>query len=141
MHDKNNVMIFQKKKLSNGQELIMSFQSTHAAGDRYQVVFEAVIYVDIEASYFDNEILRDLNHENVIQLLGDRTSYHYSKTRNFVAGEEKDRILECLKKQFLESSLKYLSSPVFPLKLIKRNYMTAKKEAVIRIKREAYLNT
>ncbi len=141
MHDKNNVMIFQKQKLANGQDLIMSFRSTHTAGDRYQVVFEASIEVQIKVPFFDNKILSNLNPENVIQLLGDKTSYHYSKTRNFVAREEKDNILEDLKQQFLESSLAYLSSPVFPLKLIKRNYLAAEKEAVIRIKREAYLNT
>ncbi|MFC1495364.1 hypothetical protein ACFL6W_08795 [Thermodesulfobacteriota bacterium] len=140
MNNKNNGKIVEKKKLVNGLDLIMSFQSIPIAGDRYQVVFEVVINAEIKEAYFDNELLSDLNPENVIRLLGDKTPYQYSKVRNFVAGDEKGNILEGLKQQFLESNLTYLSSPLFPVKLIKRNYMKAEKEEIIRIKKKAYLN-
>jgi hypothetical protein len=129
----------QKKKLANGLYLVMFFKSIHAAGDRFQVVFEAVVDVEIKESYFNGDVLSDLNPENVRQMLGNKTSFHYSKTRNFVAEDEKDSILEDMKEQFLKNSFNYLSSPRFPLKLIKRNYIKAEKEEMIRINREKYL--
>ena len=41
-------ILSEKKKLANGLCLMMSFKSIHAAGDRYQVVFEAAVDVDIK---------------------------------------------------------------------------------------------
>jgi len=139
MSKANNRKIFEKKKLNNNLDLMMSFQSIHTAGDRYQVTFESVIDVEIKEDYINDDILSELKPENVRRLLGKKTTFKYSKTRNFVAEDEKADILEDLKQQFLDINLGYLSSPMFPVKLIKRNYMIAQKEDMIRARRDALL--
>lgn len=127
------------QKLANGLDLVMTFKRIHAAGDRYQVIFEAVINVGIRKEYLEHEMLGDIKPDDVRRLLGERTTYIYSKTRNFIAGSEKEDVLENLKQQFLDTGFSYISSPVFPLKLIRRSYMTAVKEEMIRLKREEFL--
>ena len=141
MNNKNNEKIFEKKKLANGLYLMMSFKSIYTAGDRYQVVFRAAVDVEIKDSYFNYEVLIDLNPSNARKLLGDKTSFEYSKTRNFVAEDEKDSLLKDMKDQFLESSITYLSSQAFPMKLIKRNYIKAEQEEMIRLKKEKYFSS
>ena len=83
--------------------------------------------------------MNNLDISKVTSILGNSTSYSYSKTRNFIAQDEKDKIFEDMKQQFLDTSLQYISSPSFPAKLIKRNYVIGEKEEMIRLQREAYL--
>lgn len=141
MNNKNSEKIFERTELDNGLELKISFKSIYTAGDRYQVVFKAAIDVEIKDSYFNDEVLIDLNPGNARKLLGDKTSFNYSKTRNFIAEDEKDSLLKDMKDQFVESSIAYLSSQAFPMKLIKRNYIKAEQEEMIRLKKEKYFSS
>ena len=129
----------EKITLDNKLELMIFSSYKHTAGDRCQVTFEAGIDVEIKEDYFKDQALNDPDIRKVISLLGDKTSYRYSKTRNFIAEVEKDKIFEDLKQQFLDNNLRYISLLSFPAKLIKRNYVIAEKEDMIRQQREAYL--
>ncbi len=128
-----------KNGLENNLELVIFSRFKHIAGDRCQVTFEASIDVDIKEDYFRDEILNNLDISKVTSILGNSTSYSYSKTRNFIAQDEKNNIFEDMKQQFLDTSLQYISSPSFPAKLIKRNYVIGEKEEMIRLQKEAYL--
>ena len=129
-----------KSALENNLELVIFLRYKHTAGDRCQVTFEAEIDVEIKEEYFEDRVLNNLNINNVRSLLGEKTSYCYSKTRNFVTEDERDKIFSDLKQQFLDNSFSYISSHSFPAKLIKRNYVLAEKDEMIRLKREEYLN-
>ena len=131
--------LFEKRLLENNLKLVIFSHYIHTAGDRCQVTFEAAIDVEIKEEYFKFTALDNLVISEVTSILGDKTSYSYSKTRNFIPEDEKGKIFEDLKQQFLENNLTYISSPSFPSKLIKRNYIIAEKEEMIRKQREAYL--
>ena len=139
MNIKEKKELFEKIKLKNGLDLIILVLYKHTAGDRCQVTFEAEIDVKINEEYLKDQSLGNLDITNIKNLLGEKTSYLHSKTRNFISEAEKDIIFEGLKQQFLDNNLPYISSPSFPAKLIKRNYILAEKEDRIRLQREEYL--
>jgi hypothetical protein len=139
MEMKETKKIYEKIRLENNLDLAIFAGFKHTAGDRCQIKFEAVIDVDINKDLFEYQALNNLDMNKVMTLLGDKTSYSYSKIRNFIAEEEKEEIFEELRQQFLENNLEYISSLSFPAKLIKRNYLLAEKEEMIRLQREAYI--
>jgi hypothetical protein len=139
MEMKENKEPSEKRTLENNLELLVFSRFNHTAGDRCQVNLESRIDVDIKKEYFEDRSLNNLDIKRVKSILGERTSYSYSKTRNFIAEDEKGEIFEELKQQFLETNLAYISSPSFPAKLIRRNFLVAEKEEMIRRRREAYL--
>ena len=139
MNVEENKELIEKNTLENNLELIIFRRYKHTAGDRCQVTFEAGIDVEIKGEYFEDQALNNLDIDNARALLGEKTSYCYSKTRNFVAESERGKIFSDLKQQFLDNSLTYISSPSFPARLIKRNYTIAQKEEMIRLQQEAYL--
>ena len=130
--------LIKKYKLKNNLDLVIFFYCRHTAGDRYQITFEAEIDIEIKEEFFNRKALNGVDIKDVRTLLGNRTSYKYSKTRNFIADNEKDKIFEEMKQQFLENNRSYISSPSFPEKLIKRNYVLAQKEEIIRLQRAAF---
>ena len=138
MDMKENKEVFERNTLENKLELVIYSRFKHTAGDRCQVTFEAGVDVVIKEEYFKDNALNNLDISRVMSLLGDKTSYSYSKTRNFIAEDEKDNVFEDLKQQFLDNNLAYISSPSFPAKLIKRNYVIAEKEEINKLNREAY---
>ncbi len=135
---KRNKEPFEKKRLKNNLDIVMYFHNKYTAGDRCQVTFEAEIDVEIKGEYFINQALDAVDIDTVRSLLGNMVSYSYRKTRNFVEEKNKNKIFEELKWQFLENSLDYISSLSFPAKLIKRKYLLAQKDEMIRLQREAY---
>ena len=130
--------LFEKKRLNNDLDLVIYFLYKHIAGDRCQVTFEAEIDVEIKEDYFKDQVLNNLDINSVRSLLGEKTTYNYRKTRNFIAVDEKDKVFDDLKQQFLNSDLGYISSPSFPVKLIKRNYILAQRDETNRLNKEAY---
>ena len=131
--------LLEKNTLENNLDMVIFSRFKHTAGDRCQVNFEAWIDVQIKEEYFKDQSLNNLELNSVKSLLGEKTSYIYSKTRNFIPEDEKEKIFEDMRRQFLDNNLTYISSPSFPARLIKRNYITAEKEERIRLQREAYL--
>ena len=138
MEKQQDIKIIEKSSLENGLDLIIASTFKHTAGDRYQVTFEAEIEIEIKEDYFGSGVLNSLDVNRVKSLLGDNTVFKYSKVRNFIAGDEKEIVFEAMKKQFMDSTFAYISSDLFPLSLIKRNFFIAAKEEELRLKREAY---
>ena len=130
--------LFEKKRLDNDLDLVIYLFYERIAGDRCQVTFEAEIDVEIKEDYFKNQVLNNTDINSVRSLLGENTSYKYRKTRNFIAVNEKEKVFDDLKQQFLDSGLGYISSPAFPVKLIKRNYILAQRDETNRLNKEAY---
>lgn len=130
--------LFEKKRLNNDLDLVIYFRYKHTAGDRCQVTFKAEIDVEIKEDYFKDQVLNNLDLNSARSLLGEKTSYNYRKTRNFIALDEKEKVFDDLKQQFLDSDLCYISSPTFPVKLIKRNYLLAQRDETNRLNKEAY---
>ena len=128
----------EKKRLNNDLDLVIYFRYKRIAGDRCQVTFEAEIDVEIKEDHFKDQVLNNLDFNSVRSLLGEKTSYNYRKTRNFIAVDEKDKVFDDLKQQFLDSDLDYISSLTFPVKLIKRNYILAQRDETNRLNKEAY---
>ena len=127
-----------KKRLNNNLDLVIYFIYKHIAGDRCQVTFEAEIDVEIKEDYFKDRVLNNLDFKSVKSLLGEKTSYNYRKTKNFISLDEKDKVFDDLKQQFLDSDLGYISSQSFPVKLIIRNYILAQRDETNRSNKEAY---
>ena len=120
--------LFEMIKLKNGLALQMFYKSTHTAGDRYRVTFEARINVEVLPDYFTYADLSDFSFEDVRAILGNKTTYSYQKERNFIAEGQKTSVLETMKTDFLGTNLDYLSSKQFPYRLIKKNYLDALKK-------------
>ena len=97
MEVKKNRELSEKRALENNLELLIFSHFNHTAGDRCQVNFESRIDVDIKKKYFEDRVLNNLDINKVKSILGERTSYSYSKTRNFIAEDEKGKIFEELK--------------------------------------------
>ena len=117
--------LFEKIRLKNELDLQMFYRTRPVAGDRYQVTYEVRIDVVITPEYFTDRLLSDLNFQDVRSLLGDKTTFHYQKDRNFISGKDKTSILEKMRSDFLDTNFVYLSSRDFPYKLIKKNYRDA----------------
>jgi hypothetical protein len=111
--------------LENGLILQMFDLSRHVAGDRWLVSFKARIEVEVKPEYFTTNNRCAVPFENIRAVVGEKATYRYKKERNFIGEKEKDEALNGLKERFLETSLGYLSSPEFPLKLILRRYQEA----------------
>ncbi len=138
MERQQDIKNVEKNILENGLELVITSIIKHIAGDRCQVTFQAEIEIKIESDYFKNDVRNSPDVEKVKSLLGSSTVFRYSKVRNFIAVDEKERVFDELKNQFLENTLAYISSDSFPLSMIKRNYSIAAKEEELRLRREEY---
>jgi hypothetical protein len=108
--------------LENGLTLEFYDASRPVAGDRWQVSMVAVIEVGVKPEYFKGQNSADGFLNDIRAAMGENTTYRYQKVRNFIAATEKDAVFRGLKQRFLETNLKYLSSPEFPRKLILKKY-------------------
>ena len=117
--------LIENMRLENGLILRMFDLSRHVAGDRWLVSFEARIEVEVKPQYFTANNKSAVPFENIRAVVGEKGTYRYKKERNFIDGKQKDEVLNGLKERFLATSLGYLSSPKFPLKLILRRYQDA----------------
>ena len=111
-----------KVRLENGLTLEMFDHSRHVAGDRWLVCFEARVAVEIKPVHFEGDNASGPHFEDILDLLGEKATYRYKKERNFIYEKEKGEVLHEMKKQFMDTNLGYLSSPVFPRMLILRRY-------------------
>ncbi len=107
-----------KIKLSNGLILELLDRSRRIAGDRWFVSFAARIEVDVNPEYLAGDDLSEDQIKGIEALAGEKAFYNYENQRNFVEDTEKDEMLKDFREHFLDTNLKYLSSPVFPKKLI-----------------------
>ncbi len=107
-----------KIELSNGLTLRLLDRSRKIAGDRWFVSFAARVDIDMDPEYLAGDDLSEDQIKGIQALAGEKACYNYENQRNFVADAEKDAMLKELRERFLDANLKYLSSPIFPKKLI-----------------------
>ena len=119
--------LIDKIKLENGLTLELYDRSKHVAGDRWLVSFLACMEVGVEREYFEDQDPSNLPFDAIRKAVGDKVTYRYEKTRNFIKETEKDEVLKGLKERFLSATLGYLSSLDFALKLILKKYQDAKR--------------
>ena len=86
--------------------------------DRWFVSFVASVEIEVRPELFEGDEISETQMEGIQALAGERASYQYENQRNFIDDTEKEKVSRKLKEDFLDSNLKYLSSPNFPKKLI-----------------------
>lgn len=105
-------------ELKNGLTLEFLDRSRKIAGDRWLVSFAARVEIEVSPDALAGEDVPQDTLRNISRLTGKTVCYRYKNERNFVPGEEKDAAFKELKERFLDTNLRYLSSPGFPIKLI-----------------------
>ena len=105
-------------ELGNGLILEILDSSKQIAGDRWFVSIVARVETDVRPELFEGEAISESQIKGIQALAGEKVSYQYKIQRNFVDETEKESVLNALKEQFLDTNLKYLSSPDFPKKLM-----------------------
>ena len=105
-------------ELENGLTLKILDRSKQIAGDRWLVSFAARVETEVRPELFQGEGISENQIRGIKALAGETACYQYQDERNFVSEAEKDRVLNALKERFLDTNLKYLSSPDFPKKLM-----------------------
>lgn len=124
--------LIDKIALENGLILELYDCSKRVAADRWLVCFIARIGIDMKQEHFEGEQTSDLPFDDIRTAVGDKVTYRYEKTRNFIAKTEKDEVFNGLKERFLKATLDYLSSPVFARKLILKRYQETRGHQVNR---------
>lgn len=114
-----------KIKLENGLTMELYDCSRPVAGDRWLVSLVARIEVEVKPEYFEGRHTPDDPFDAIREAVGDKATYRYEKTRNFIAETEKDDVFKLIKERFLAASIGYLSSADFPRKLILMQYKKA----------------
>ena len=116
--------------LENGLIVHLYDHSRRLAGDRWLVVFVALVDINIVQIY-EKKHKPTVSLDTLRTALGDRTQYRYEKRSYFVDEKEKDKIFNQLKKDFLDTKLPYISKSDFAEKFILRKYeethLTSKK--------------
>jgi len=118
-----------KITLENGLTLELYDCSRRVAGDRWLVSFVARIDVQVRPEYFEDH---NLSFEAIRRAVGDKTTYAYEKTRNFIEETKKDEVCERLKRRFLQTTLTYFSSANFPRNMILSRYQEVQSNLKLR---------
>jgi len=105
-------------ELENGLTLEILDRSKQIAGDRWFVSFAARVEIEVRPELFEGDEISEDQIKGIQALAGEKASYRYENQRNFIDDTEKEKVSRKLKEDFLDSNLKYLSSPNFPKKLI-----------------------
>ena len=105
-------------ELSNGLTLEILDRSKQIAGDRWFVSFVASVEIEVRPELFEGDEISETQMKGIQALAGEKASYQYENQRNFIDDTEKETVSRKLKEDFLDTNLKYLSSPEFPKKLI-----------------------
>ncbi|UCG80069.1 MAG: hypothetical protein JSV60_08875 [Desulfobacterales bacterium] len=114
--------LIDKVKLENGLVLQLYDRSRRVAEGRWLVSLEAHIDIGVKPEYFEGQGSESPSFEVIRETLGEKVTYDYEKTRNFIAETEKDEVLKGLKERFLNTTLTYFSSPNFPRSIILSRY-------------------
>lgn len=101
-------------------------RSRLAAGDRWNITFVASVKVDVTSQNIETDATRSISLDELRRVLGDVAKYQYETTRNFVDVKEKQKVFGAIKKDFLATTLGYLTRPDFPTRIILSEYRKAK---------------
>ncbi|MBW2170477.1 MAG: hypothetical protein JRF69_00620 [Deltaproteobacteria bacterium] len=121
--------LIDKIELQNGLTLELHDRSRKVAGDRWLVSFEARIDIEVDPQYFEGQDAGTPPLDAIQRAVGDKVTYSYEKSRNFIAATEKDEVFEGLKERFLTATLPYFSSANFPRNIILSEYRAAQRSS------------
>ena len=119
--------LIDKIELDNGLTLEIYDRSRRVAGDRWLVSFEARIDVEVKSQYFEGQDAADPTIDAIQKAVGDKVTYSFEKSRNFIADTEKDEVFEGLKERFLTTTRLYFSNANFPRNIILSEYQAAQR--------------
>ncbi len=92
------------------------------AGDRWLVGFEVRIDVPVNAECLESADSENPSFDAIRKAVGEKVTYCYEKSRQFIQETEKDQVFKGLKERFLETTLTYFSSAEFPRNIILSRY-------------------
>jgi len=120
-----SVRFIDKMTLGNG--LVLEFQdgSRRLAGDRWLVLFGAVIEIDVEKAWTQGEPDAPISVDQLRSVLGQTVRFQYERKSHFVDEKKKDAVFQGLKKNFLDTNMVYLSNPDFARRFILGKYRQA----------------
>jgi len=114
-------------KMTLGNGLVLEFQdgSRRLAGDRWLVLFAAVIEIDVEKAWTQGGPDIPISVEQLRSVLGQTVRFQYERKSHFVDEKKKDAVFQGLKKNFLDTNMVYLSNPDFARRFILGKYRQA----------------
>jgi len=117
-----NDKIFKTVELDNDQLLEIYDESRKIAEDAYVVIMAARMKIKIKKELFAAHKISDLKLADILDILGYQISYEYKSERNMIIANEKDQVFKFLVETFLTNLGAYISKPIFPEKLILKEY-------------------
>ena len=111
--------------LENGLILEIYDRSRQVAGDRWLVSFEARMDIAVTPEYFKDQGSENPGLGAIREVVGEKVTYNYEKSRQFITEEKKDEVFKGIKERFLETTLSYFSSANFPRNVILSRYQQA----------------
>jgi hypothetical protein len=118
--------LIDKISLENGLTLELYDRSRPVAGDRWLVSLMARIDVKVDPRYFKGQDAANPPFDDIRRAVGDKVTYAYEKTRNFIAEAQREAVFGGLKERFLSTTLTYFSSANFPRNIILSRYREVK---------------
>jgi hypothetical protein len=116
------VKLIDKIELENGLTLELYDCSRRVIGDRWLVSFVARIDVAVTPEYFEDQGQENPSLDAVRKTVGEKATYRYEKSRQFIEEREKDKVFNRLKERFLETAFPYFSNANFPRRVILSRY-------------------
>jgi hypothetical protein len=116
----NSRKLLSQHTLKNGLVLEFWDLSRPMLGDRWQVVVEARVAVDVTSENLPAEMLSQAN--GIIKALGKETVFTKQETRNFVPDGEMPGLLAEIQEQLLSSLAAYLGHPEFGPRFIRKKF-------------------
>lgn len=111
--------------LDNGQIVEIFDDSRPVAGDRWLVSVRACVRIAVDDRLAAAADPSGKGNEAVRRMVGESVIFEKQMTRNFIHGDEKDRIRDNLVASFMDSTLAYLSGATFAEKLVQKAYREA----------------
>ena len=117
-----NDNIFKTIELENNQTLEIRDESRKIGEDAYVVIMGARMDVRIQKDLFLTQEISDTRLSDILEMIGDDILYEYKSERNMIMSREKDLVFESLVDTFLKNMVPYISKPIFPEKMILKEY-------------------
>jgi hypothetical protein len=115
-----------KISLQNGLTLELYDRSRPVAGDRWLVSLVARIDVGVDPQHFKGQDKASPPFDDIRRAVGDKVTYSYEKSRNFIADAQREEVFGTLKERFLSATLNYFSNANFPRNIILSRYREVK---------------
>ena len=108
--------------LDNGHTLVISDRSRKISQDAWVVIMRASMEITVTPDLFNNVPLPGVTCEEIRAALGEKVIYEYRLERNFIMEHKKAAVLDSLVDTFMNNMGRYISNPLFPPKLVLKEY-------------------